>query len=482
MRSFDSLRRDFDLIADREPFRPLLEIAESGLVLGYGTVLARMAATRRGERMLAVDLDEERVLALLSAVCGCQIPPKVMHQVRRASEHLRRGEKVLAQIELAFARIPRLEAREDAFRLFLADDLLANGFTPRRLARELGFDVRLLKYSPDEKRVPAGHGLESGEWTKGDGSQQPQNNSESSKVGSEIKSNVTIRPVAAAAAPLAFAPGAGTLAVGLFAPEVATPFLLGLGILGDGIGAGLVFGAIFVPFNKQNMTTGTLPGDPDLHYTYNPGDQPFLEIHHGDEVLAIAKRVGDIFYESETGTPIARMVGDHLVFDADSIASVGEFGRTEARAKSVSESETEEPQLCPDPGPDVPHGASALSIAYQAYISFLNNPTRALPPGMAVSLPDPDSPRRVVYDDCRESDGAMIEAKGPSFARLLKSDYLKGVLAARWIKQGARQVRAATWRSNEWFFAEKEAADFAREVFAKAGLGKIQVHYEPLEN
>jgi len=46
----------------------------------------------------------------------------------------------------------------------------------------------------------------------------------------------------------------------------------------------------------------------------------------------------------------------------------------------------------------------------------LNNPQRPLPAGMAVSLENPLTGKNVAFDDCRESDGTMIEAKGPGFA------------------------------------------------------------------
>ena len=478
MQSFENLRRRFDEQAGREPFRGVPEITERGLILGSGTVLARMAGSPDG-RGLAIDRDEERMLALLSAVYGRQVSPHVMHFVRRASEQWGRGDKVLAQIELAFARLPRLEGRDDAFRLHLAEDLLARGFTPRRLTRALGFDPHLLKYDPRQPRVPAGHGRASGEWGKGDGAAQ-----------------VETRPAAQSAPPSAapsvgatFVPG--TLASGLFTAEEGRSFLAGLGVLAaspavGAIGATAFLGAIFVPFNRDNTVEGTLPGDPDLHYTFHPHDQPIVEFWREGQaakrdIAFTGRAVGDILYETETGVPIARIVGDRLVMDAESLASVPEYGRSQAATQSDATSAKEEPQLCPDPGPDTPHGASARSIQYQAYISFLNNPLRPLLPGMAVSLPDPAGGRRVFYDDCREADGVMIEAKGLGYAKLLRSNYLRTVIARRWERQGTRQVRAAGVRGNEWFFAEKEARDFAeKEVFAKKeALEKIHAVYEP---
>jgi hypothetical protein len=45
--------------------------------------------------------------------------------------------------------------------------------------------------------------------------------------------------------------------------------------------------------------------------------------------------------------------------------------------------------------------------------------------GLAVSLSDPATGRRVVFDDCRESDGTMIEAKGPPFGEMLRYNFSK---------------------------------------------------------
>jgi hypothetical protein len=63
---------------------------------------------------------------------------------------------------------------------------------------------------------------------------------------------------------------------------------------------------------------------------------------------------------------------------------------------------------------------------------------------------------------------------------IVRSAYMQDVLAARWTRQGGRQVRAAGWRDNDWFFAEDEAADFARKLFSRKGLGKIDVIPEPM--
>ena len=176
--------------------------------------------------------------------------------------------------------------------------------------------------------------------------------------------------------------------------------------------------------------------------------------------LAEARPLPDeILAETKTGLALARMLGGRLVFDADSLAG--------AKAEAGARSERDEPKLCPDPSSDVPHGASERAKAYQEQISRLNNPQRPLPAGMAVSLENPLTGKNVAFDDRRESDGTMIEAKGPGYAKLLLDSYMSDeILPDRWQRQAERQIAAAGSRDVEWFFAEPEAAAKAREWFA----------------
>jgi hypothetical protein len=106
---------------------------------------------------------------MLMVVLGRPARSSVMKYVARASEQWSRGEKCLAAIELAFAGLPRLEDREDGFRLFLAEELLEKSFSPRGLMRELGPQTGEFGKDchPEQPRVDAGNGRESGRWSKG---------------------------------------------------------------------------------------------------------------------------------------------------------------------------------------------------------------------------------------------------------------------------------------------------------------------------
>ena len=463
----DALKGRFEKRARSRPIAYAAEIGDDGLVLGAGTILARMTRDSLGEPALDLEEGEDRLHALLAAAHGRPMSPDLPRHLGEAFAHLRRGDKAMANIRLAYARIPRLDDRSDAYRLFLAEELLDAGMSPAALMKGLGFDAPargLAKYNPNQPRVPAGSGRNSGRWGSGGGAAQ---------APAPAKS---IRPPAAAM-PAASAPG--TLAEGLFASAEGGAFLSGLETLASAVGSAAFLGAIFVPTPAGVVSHGAIPGEPGLSYSF---DEPagLLRLHRDDEsgqqtVAEARLRPDGILAETETGLPIARMVGGSLVFDADSVA--GTAAGAEAR------SERDEPKLCPDPDRDVPHGASERAIAYQEQISALNNPQRPLPAGMAVSLENPLTGKNVAFDDCRESDGTMIEAKGPGYAGLVKSGFLaEKIWNEGWSLQADRQLAAAGSRDIEWFFAEPEAAEKAREWFGgDRKYQKIKILFVPPE-
>ena len=456
---------------------PRMEITGEGLMLGAGTVLAGMARDEHGRPRLA--LDEPRALALLATAYERPVDVRFLAKLRRAAEVWTEGDKALAHIHLAHANLPRCD-EERALRLFVADELVEAGVTPRALMKAQGFDpapLALLKYNPDQPRVPAGSGRESGEWTSDGGG---------AGVPAPPAATVPARlpPVAAAGE------GAGTLAADLFAR--ATPeFLAGLAELGAIIGgAGAVLGAIFIPSPNPGLTSeGAIPGDPGLRYAIDH-DEGTLRLTRQDstgaDLAVVAQlRPDGVFREIETGTPIARAIGGGIVFDAATLASAtAPTSRTLNPAVSTAEAQAKkEPNVCPDPGPDVPHGASEEAQRYQELISALNNPQRPLPAGLAVSLINPLTGKPVFFDDCRESDGTMIEAKGPGYAKRLGNKIMVDSLTEEWTEQAQRQLAASGDRGLECYFAEDKAADKAREIFGKNDrlVGRIRVFTVPAD-
>jgi hypothetical protein len=381
----------------------------------------------------ALDLEEGegRLLALLAAAHGRPMSPDLPRHLGEAFAHWRGGDKALANIRLAFARIPRLDDRSDAYRLFLAEELLDAGMSPATLMKGLGFDAPargLAKYDPNQPRVPAGSGRNSGRWGSGGGAAQAP--------ATSIPAPAAMR---AASAP-------GTLAEGLFASAEGGAFLSSLETLASAVGSAALLGAIFVPTPAGVISHGAMPGEPGLSYSF---DEPagLLRLYRdndtGQQTVAEARlRPDGILAATDTGLPIARIVGGSLVFDADSLP--------DAKAGAEARSERDEPKLCPDPDRDVPHGASERAKAYQRQISALNNPNRVLEPDMAVSLPNPTTGKNVAFDDCRESDGTMIEAKGPGYAQQTKYPYFDTSIVPDWEEQARTQVDTAGWRGVAW--------------------------------
>jgi hypothetical protein len=139
-----------------------MTVTEHGLVLGAGTLLAKM-----GDSGLCLDGEEERILTLFAIAFRGNVPDRMLGSLRRVSKHWQGGDKCLAAIHLAQMGLPDI-GEDAAYRLSLAAELIEAGVTPRELARELGlnpvqFDIS--KYDENQPRVPAGSGRASGQWT-----------------------------------------------------------------------------------------------------------------------------------------------------------------------------------------------------------------------------------------------------------------------------------------------------------------------------
>ncbi len=118
-----------------------LEITGHGFVLGAQTVLAKMGQDARGQPRLALD-DEPRVAALLATGLGRPPEPHVLAKMRRAAELWNAGEKALAHIHLAFARLPPCESDEQSLLLFLAEECLDRGVPPAEVMKARGSAAR----------------------------------------------------------------------------------------------------------------------------------------------------------------------------------------------------------------------------------------------------------------------------------------------------------------------------------------------------
>ena len=484
MQSVDDLRQFFDENSWRWPFLVTPAIREQGLLLGNGSVLARMGRNRRGEDLLALPQDEERLLALLSAVCGRQVSPRVMHYVSRASEQWRRGDKVMAQFELAFARFPRLQTSEDAFRLFLAETLLDQGMTPRRLTRELGFDPSLLKYDRDELRNPAGDGIISGRWVHIGGS-APDQDASSASAASALA-------IAARGAPLL-----ETMSPAAVAWLAA--FAEGATVAGA---AALFFGLLFVPTpNHGGVYEGDVPGLPGVRYRLDEPEgrvEVTARTDGGETVTVVAARSRAGLYVDQRGHTLGRVVGGGTYLELDAVEAalrekLGGEQRDEPGAEAQLALRPDGPRLCPKPSPDRPGSQNKIfDIAYPEYVDqeIVNRGFPPLPPGLAFKLFDPLKGKDVNFDGCQYTTGRMQEDKGHYADMVQKRFFTDGTLKAQFLDQADRQIRAndalnaQTGRNNpiDWRFDERATADFAWDIFKKAGYlgnGRIKVHYTP---
>lgn len=95
--SADALRKAWAERARSSPLTFFMTFTDEGLVFGAGTVLAK----RRPDRALALDGEEERILALLAVAYGRSVSPQVIGNIRRATREWANGDNCLAHIHLA---------------------------------------------------------------------------------------------------------------------------------------------------------------------------------------------------------------------------------------------------------------------------------------------------------------------------------------------------------------------------------------------
>jgi hypothetical protein len=169
VRTVEEIRQRWSERSRAGALHPHLEITGEGLVLGAGTILAKMGGDSKGSLELSLD-DERRIMAILATAYGRPLQAHVLAKMRRAAELWNGGDKALAHIHLAFAGLPPCDDMDLALRLFVADELIEAGASPTTLMKAQGFDpapLDMLKFNPAQPRWPAGNGDESGEWSGG---------------------------------------------------------------------------------------------------------------------------------------------------------------------------------------------------------------------------------------------------------------------------------------------------------------------------
>lgn len=172
MVSPDQLRAEWTDRVRLGPIYCVMTIVGDGLVLGAGTVLAKMDGSAAPTAGLALDeAAEEHLLALLAAAYGRPVERRVLGNIRRALRYCRNGHQHLAAIELALSGLPPLVGDEAAYRLYLADRLITGGAAPREVAKALGAGLALpdtarAGFNPNQPRVPSAN-PDGGQWDNG---------------------------------------------------------------------------------------------------------------------------------------------------------------------------------------------------------------------------------------------------------------------------------------------------------------------------
>ena len=406
------------------PISPQPCFTSDGLTLGAGTILVATEAERRLKNLHG---QEARVLALLSAAYGKAITPSVLSNIERAAKAWREGDDGLAYIHLAHARLPEPDnAVEAARRLFMAEGFMEAGAQPRTVFRALALDPAYIEaieklYNDAEPRIPPGSGRASGEWTRG-GSFLADLTSEAAKQ-------------------------LGRFALGLLPPQVRA--------------AAAVFGILVIPSPNNIRVDGDVPGLPGLKYSWNRDETQihFTYDNGNGQPRTFSAQLQDDVFRDEKGRVVGRALPDGtVVIDTSAI--------------SPDLADDDEPKLCPDPSQD--RGGSERGRDYEDYVKKQVNPQNPTPRGMGYALLNPNSGNSVVFDDCQHATGMMVEAKD-HYASLLSFDQGRKSVSAQWLDQSARQIAAAGERPIRWYFAEPEAAEFARQLFKESRGGRENI-------
>ncbi len=441
-----------------KPLAAVLTLSTEGLVLGVGTVLVAATTPRRLGSLRA---QESRVLALLAVAYGKPIAPSVLGNIARAAKAWREGDDCLAHIHLAHTGLhPLNDVRAAAHRLFLADGALRAGASSRDVLEALHLDVGYIdaveKYSPDQPRVPKGSGRTSGEWTDGEeegGVAVP----EGEQAGDEPRG-----PSLLGRMPLPAASFLGELSVAQVA-ELATYAARLLGPAGAAVAA---FGLLFIPSSNNVHVEGDVPEIPGLRYSWNRDEtQLYLTYSNADGgPRTFTAYLDDDVFRDEQGKVIGRVLSDNNI-------------AIDAIAVSPDLANEDEPNFCPAPGPDKPNERGR---EYEDYVkTVVNPPPNTTPSGIGFQLPNPeDSGKLVYYDDCQRETGMMVDAKGTAYAVLLTFPSILQSIVYEWVDESGRQIAASGGRPVRWYFAEKDAADFARELSRDYDDGRERIEIE----
>jgi hypothetical protein len=427
-----------------------MSLEKDALLLGAGTKLA----SRQHDGSLAIDGHESRLLTLLSVAYGRPLNPSVLGLIRKASKHAARGDECLAAMHIALALPALRDPSGSARRLFLADGLMAEGVEPHDIWRAVEFDPTPLdeltkRYNPDELRVPAGSGRPSGRWTSGGDATDAESTAATLARG-KLEEQISESIDASAQTEV---------------PEWLR-ILLDVGSRASGPAVFLTELLHATPAGGEHLE-GLVPDRPDLKWELDEGLLTISRVSDGQFVLQ-AKRGKDGKIRA-LPPGMRRLLNEHAFINPDLLPS-----------SDPRSSHRDEPELCPEPPrPDAPQGSES-SWAYSDFVkSIINQPPT--PPKFGYQLSNPfDGGEIVQYDDCQRSSATMVEFKATGYADQLKYEPMKTNIMYEWLGEATRQIEASGGRPVRWYFAERGALEFAREIFSGRGiLKRIQLVYLP---
>jgi hypothetical protein len=180
------------------------------------------------------------------------------------------------------------------------------------------------------------------------------------------------------------------------AGRLAPLALRGLALLAERFSAPAQFlDTIFIPSNSDLQRRGTIPERPDLAFDYDEDTGNLKLSRDGEPFYAGRNQAG--FFRDEEGHVFGRYVGGNIVLDPDAlpIAAMGTHEDEDSRGGAVSQTDTDrnEPKLCPKPTAENTNGRSKQAMAYQEQIT-------QMPPGWDIKLVDPETGRPVSFDGC----------------------------------------------------------------------------------
>jgi hypothetical protein len=411
-----------------------LHFAPDGLVLGAGTVLLPAEGRRRLANLQGY---RAQLLALLSATYGKAVSPLVLGNIERAAKSWRGGDDCLAAIHLAHARLSQPDdPYEAARRLFITDAFIKTGTSPLAILQALGLDGAYVQtveklYNELEPRVPKGNGIFSGRWT------------DTLSFLAELTATQVKR--------------LGAWAASMLTAELAV----------EVGGAVAVAGVLLVPSPNRLRVTGEIKGLPGGHYSWNRDDAELhitYETADGQQRTFIAQRKEQEFLGPQ-GQVVGRVLpDDQVIIDTDILP-----GRP---------ANDNEPKLCPLPQKD--RRTNDKGLAYEAFMRPIVNLGKPTPLGWGYYLVNPSTGKAVEFDDCQQTTGTMIDYKD-RYWKMLSNLGLQSFIIEQLWDRAENQVKAAGVRPIRWYFSEKQAADYIRELFAGDDVrGHIGIVWAPM--